>query len=315
MSAHRFNSISLAGAGCALLFVAGCATVSPTGQSALEQARMAVGQLESQPLALQVAAKPLQDARDALAAAEEARSAHRPADVVVHFSYLARRDAEVGEAMVAEESSREAMAQAQAQQDHVLLEAREREADAARQQAIEAQQAAQLAQQQAHSSQQAAQEAEAQAQVSQQAAQDAQRQAADAQQQLQGLQAEQTDRGMVLTLSNVLFDSGSNTLKPGADEVISRLSQFLQNHPSIMVRIEGHTDGFGSESHNEALSERRAEAVAFALQNDGIPAARIQVWGRGSTAPVASNGTSAGRQLNRRVEIIFSDSQGQFVGG
>jgi outer membrane protein OmpA-like peptidoglycan-associated protein len=81
------------------------------------------------------------------------------------------------------------------------------------------------------------------------------------------------------------------------------------------VRIEGHTDSIGSDSYNEALSQRRAEAVATALETRGVPATRIEAVGRGKSAPVAGNDTSAGRQQNRRVEILFSDAQGQFISG
>ncbi len=283
------------------LVLAACATTSPEGESALDQARVAVQRLEAEPLAAQTAGKALQDARDALGAAESAEREHKPVDEVIHLSYLARRDAEIGEAVIAEGGARTAMAQAQAQRDRVLLEAREREVAASRQQTMQAQQSAQQAQQQA--------------QASQQAAQDAQQQARDAQQQLEAMQAKQTDRGMMLTLGNVLFDTGGDTLKPGADELVSRLSQFLQNHPDIKVRIEGHTDSIGSDSYNQALSQRRAEAVASALETRGVPATRIQAVGRGKSAPVAGNDTSAGRQQNRRVEIIFSDAQGQFISG
>lgn len=299
----------VAGSVCGLaLMLAGCATTSPEGESALDQARAAVQRLEDQPLAAQSAGKALQDARDALGAAEAAEREHKSAEVVVHLSYLARRDAEVGEAVLAEVRARTAMAQAQAEREHVLLNEREREAASAHEQALTAQQQAQAAQQQAEASQQ-------QAQQQAQAAQEAQQQARDAQQQLEAMQAKQTERGMMLTLGNVLFDTNGDTLKPGADELVSRLSQFLQNHPDIKLRIEGHTDSTGSDSYNEALSERRAQAVATALESRGIPAERIQAVGRGKSAPVATNDTSAGRQQNRRVEIIFSDAQGQFVSG
>jgi outer membrane protein OmpA-like peptidoglycan-associated protein len=299
--------LCMAACGVAVL-LSGCATTSPEGESALDQARAQVQRLEEQPLASQTAGKALQDARDALAAAEAAEREHKSADVVVHLAYLASRNADVGEAVLAEARARAAIAQAQAQRDRVLLDARERDAAAAHQQALLAQQSAQEAQAQAQASQQQAQE-------SAQQAQDAQQQARDAQQQLEDMQAKQTDRGMMLTLGNVLFDSGGDTLKPGADELVSRLSQFLQNHSDIKVRIEGHTDSIGSDSYNEALSQRRAQAVATALESRGVPATRIEAVGRGKSAPVAGNDTSAGRQQNRRVEIIFSDAQGQFVSG
>jgi len=291
---HFKSSLGTAG-GCALaLFLGACATTSPESESALDQARAAVERLQAQPLAAQRAGKALQDARDALGTAEAAERAHKPPEEVVHLAYLARRDADIGEAVIAEQTARDDMAQAQAQRERVLLEARDREAALARQQALLSQQ---------------------QAQQSQRQAQTAEQEASDARQQLEAMQARQTERGMILTLGNVLFDTNGDTLKPGADELVSRLSQFLQNHPDIKVRIEGHTDSTGSDSYNEALSQRRADAVASALENRGVPVARIQAVGRGKSAPVAGNDTSAGRQQNRRVEIIFSDAQGQFASG
>jgi outer membrane protein OmpA-like peptidoglycan-associated protein len=299
MAMHVKPSLGVAGSCGLALLLAACATTSPESESALEQARAAVQRLEAQPMASQTAGKALQDARDALGNAEAAERAHRPPEEVIHLSYLARRDADIGEAVIAEQASRTAMAQAQAQRERVLLDAREREAALARQQAAQSQQQAQLSQQNA--------------QLSAQQAQEAQQQARDAQQQLEALQAKQTDRGMILTLGNVLFDTNADTLKPGADEIVSRLSQFLQKHPEVKVRIEGHTDSTGSDAYNESLSQRRADAVAMALEHRGIPQSQIQAVGRGKSAPVAGNDTSAGRQQNRRVEIIFSDTQGQFV--
>ncbi len=301
MAIKSKSSLGIAG-GCGLaILLAACATTSPESESALEQARAAVQRLEAQPMASQTAGKALQDARDALGNAEAAERAKRPPDEIIHLSYLARRDADIGEAIISEQASRAAMAQAQAQRERVLLDAREREAALARQQAA-------MSQQQAAQSQQAAQ-------MSAEQAQEAQQQARDAQQQLEALQAKQTDRGMILTLGNVLFDTNEDTLKPGADEIVSRLSQFLQKHPEVKVRIEGHTDSTGTDAYNESLSQRRADAVAMALEHRGIPSSQIQAVGRGKSAPVASNDTSAGRQQNRRVEIIFSDTQGQFVSG
>lgn len=301
MKKHPITDLRILGVAGAALMLAACATTSPESQSALDQARAAVQRLEAQPLAAQTAGKALQDARDELAQAEAASQRKDPPETIIHLSYLARRDADIGEAIIAENTANTQMAQAQADRERVLLEAREHEAALARQQAQNAQQAALASQQQAQQSQQQAQSSEDQAR--------------QLQQQLADLQAKQTDRGMIMTLGNVLFDTNGDTLKPGADDMVSRLAQFLQNHPDIKVRIEGHTDSTGSDDYNQALSQRRANAVATALEGRGIPVQRIEAVGRGKSAPVAGNDTAAGRQQNRRVEIIFSDAQGQFVNG
>jgi len=116
-------------------------------------------------------------------------------------------------------------------------------------------------------------------------------------------------------LSDVLFDTGRATLKPGADRALDRLAQFLKGNPGTRVIVEGHTDSVGSEAYNEELSHRRAQAVTEALSARGVPADQYQAKGLGKAYPVASNETPAGRQQNRRVEIVFSDESGRFAEG
>jgi outer membrane protein OmpA-like peptidoglycan-associated protein len=145
--------------------------------------------------------------------------------------------------------------------------------------------------------------------------QHAQSELASARQELQALQAKQTDRGMVMTLSDVLFDTGRSTLKPGADRDLDRLAQALKDNSNTRVMIEGHTDSVGSDSYNEELSQRRAQAVADALRMRGVASDRYEAKGLGKSFPVASNDTNAGRQQNRRVEIVFSDDAGRFAQG
>ena len=139
-------------------------------------------------------------------------------------------------------------------------------------------------------------------------------QLSETQQQLADLKAKQTDRGMVVTMGDVLFDTGQATLKPGAELTVERLAKFLVSNPETRVRIEGFTDSTGSEEFNELLSQRRADAVAHALRDQDVPASQLQTVGRGEAFPVASNSTAAGRQQNRRVEIVFSDKDGRFSG-
>jgi OmpA-OmpF porin, OOP family len=122
---------------------------------------------------------------------------------------------------------------------------------------------------------------------------------------LRELGARSTARGTVVTLGDVLFNTGSATLNPGGMQQIARLSTYLAANPSQVVRIEGHTDSQGSSAYNETLSQRRAESVRAALVAAGVDPARVTAVGMGEAVPVASNATAAGRQQNRRVEIIL----------
>ncbi|MGD9507463.1 MAG: OmpA family protein [Geminicoccaceae bacterium] len=127
-------------------------------------------------------------------------------------------------------------------------------------------------------------------------------------QQLADMQARQTSRGIVLTVGDVLFDTGQATLKPGAVTEIIRLAEFLKQNPSRRVQIEGHTDSTGSMRTNAILSQRRADAVADTLVAAGVPRDRMVASGLGPDYPVASNATAAGRQQNRRVEVVIENA-------
>ena len=265
---------------------AGCAS-APQRSEQVEQARLEVDKLGQEPMAQQAATRDLEAARKSLQDAESALHDKQPAAVVDHYAYLARRHAEAGEARVSEARSRQQVARAQEERQKVVVDARTRQA----------------------------QSAQAEAERARTEAAAAQQQLANAQQQLQDLQAKQTDRGMVVTLGDVLFDTGQATLKPGADVAVGRLATYLSANPQTKVLVEGHTDSRGSDTYNEALSERRADAVATALESRGIPRDRVQTAGRGKSYPVATNDTPAGRQQNRRVEIVFSDASGRFAQG
>ena len=132
------------------------------------------------------------------------------------------------------------------------------------------------------------------------------READRVQQELKDLQAKQTERGLVLTLGDVLFDTGKATLKPGAYSTIDRLAQVLNSSHNSRVVIEGHTDSVGSEEMNQSLSEERAMSVQSALLQRGVSGSQVRSLGKGETTPVAGNDTASGRQANRRVELIFS---------
>jgi outer membrane protein OmpA-like peptidoglycan-associated protein len=107
-------------------------------------------------------------------------------------------------------------------------------------------------------------------------------------------------------MSDVLFDSGRATLRPGAREKLAKVAGILLAYPGLALQVEGHTDGVGAADYNQELSERRATSVRGFLVEQGIPNGTIVAHGFGKTQPVATNGTAAGRQQNRRVELIVS---------
>ncbi|MEO7558921.1 MAG: OmpA family protein, partial [Nitrosospira sp.] len=148
------------------------------------------------------------------------------------------------------------------------------------------------------------------AEVSKQQAQDAEMRAAQLQSQLNELNAQQTDRGVVVTLGDVLFDTNKAQLKSGGVRAVQKLADVLKQNPQRKIFVEGFTDSRGSDSYNQNLSERRANAVRDTLLGMGISGDRIATRGYGKNFPVASNDSDTGQQLNRRVEIVISDESG-----
>jgi outer membrane protein OmpA-like peptidoglycan-associated protein len=120
------------------------------------------------------------------------------------------------------------------------------------------------------------------------------------------LQTQDTARGLIVNLSDVLFDFGQYTLKPGAREKLAKMSGILVLHPELRIQVEGHTDSIGSDDFNQTLSEKRAEAVRDYLVSNDVASSSITARGFGKTRPVVSNDTAEGRQRNRRVEMVVS---------
>lgn len=259
--------------------LAACSSLPPQIDT-LEQARTTIHTVEQDPLAREAAGVELAEAREALMAADDAYADKADLAVIEHKAYLAARHADIAAQRIARAHANAELEQSRAERDRILLQARENDAEQARQAA--AQQAAR---------------AEA------------------LERELDELEAEQTDRGPVLTLSDVLFDTDKAELKPGAMTTVDRLAQFMSEHPDRRLLIEGHADARGTEAYNRDLSERRAAAVRKALVDDNVDPSRIRVTGLGEDYPVASNDTRAGMQANRRVEIVISDGDGQFPAG
>ncbi len=127
------------------------------------------------------------------------------------------------------------------------------------------------------------------------------------------LNAQKTERGMVITLSDVLFRTDKAQLQSEGLRNVDKLAEFLLQYPDYKVLVEGYTDSQGSDEHNQDLSDRRAEAVSRALLHSGVGGDRVVTRGYGEEYPVADNDTASSRQLNRRVEIILSDANGNIA--
>jgi outer membrane protein OmpA-like peptidoglycan-associated protein len=327
----------------AVAMLAGCTTMPPKS-TALEDARSVYSSARTNPQVVTLAPIELQKAGETLSKADAALSKGDDA-AVNQLAYLTRQQVAIAQETAKRKAAEAAVISATAQRDQVRLAARTAEADAAKRQVAMSQAEVDEARRQAEIAQQAAEQqaaalaaANAQAQrdealiaARQAEADEAKRQAelarqtaeqqaaayqariAEQEQQLKELDAKKTERGMVITLGDVLFAVNKAQLSAGGVRNVQKLANFLNQYPQRKVLIEGHTDSTGSRSINQPLSERRADAVRTALVGMGISGDRIETRGYAEQYPVASNNTAAGRQLNRRVEIILSDDSGNIV--
>lgn len=265
----------LIGMGTALALVA-CAS-NPEPNAALETARTAVRSAEADPNVSKYSALDLEAAKKDLEIAEAAAMHHKEAEIA-QPAYLAAQTARLAEARASAKADDARVAAGQAERDRIQLAAREREVQNAKM-----------------------------------ATTAATEEAGRLQSEIDKLKAKPTDRGLVLTLGDVLFDTGKAEINSGATRKLDQLAQFLSEHPDRRVQVDGFTDSIGSDSYNLELSQRRADSVKSALLTRGIDPARIGTRGYGKAFPVASNGDSGGRQLNRRVEVVIGGDNGTAI--
>jgi outer membrane protein OmpA-like peptidoglycan-associated protein len=250
-----------------------------------------------------LAAAELREAQLALESAQTAWTNQETLSRVEHLSYMAGRKVAIATETTNQRLAEKAINEAQANRTQTLLVARTLEADASKRTAEAAQRGAANATQQANAS----------AAATTAARQDtaaALALAARLKSQLDELDAKQTERGMVVTIGDVLFDNNSAVLKSGANGSVQRLAAFMLAYPERNALVEGYTDSVGSMESNQSLSERRASAVRTALVSAGVLPSRLGVASYGEGYPLADNQTAQGRATNRRVEIILSDETG-----
>ncbi|WP_028104004.1 OmpA family protein [Pseudoduganella violaceinigra] len=277
----------------AALSLAACGT-TPSTTSELASARADYAQAQGNPMVAKYAAAELGAATHALDQANTAAARGESLNTVDNLAYIAKQKIASAQEIARAKSAEEQLKDAAAQRDQVRLQARTAEAEAAQRRADQARMEAANAQNQA---------ASAEAEKS-----DAQARAAALAQQLADLQAKQTERGIVITFGDVLFNVDQANLTEQGMAVAQRLADVLRANPDRSVLVEGFTDSTGSDAYNLQLSQRRAEAVRNALSQMGIGRSRIETRGYGEAYPVASNATAGERQLNRRVEIVLSEA-------
>lgn len=289
MNTVKINHARIAGilalAAATSFLVASCATApqNPPGSAEVRSKLTALQSNSS--LADQVPVE-LREAEAAVLAAEA--PVGKDVALGAHRVYMADRKVEIATARASTRYAEDQRAELSQARDDARLNARTQEADRARRETATAQTATDAA---LASAAVAAKEAD------------------ELQRQIDVLEAEATDRGLVLTLGDVLFGTGRSDLTSGGTNTLDKLVVFLNNYPDRNVVIEGHTDDVGSHEMNQTLSQHRADSVKFYLVQQGIRHKRLAASGMGETQPIADNQSPSGRQQNRRVEVIINNPQ------
>jgi outer membrane protein OmpA-like peptidoglycan-associated protein len=289
--------------------MAACGSV-PNSTSLLDQARSDYSSAQSNSNVVNYAPLELKQAGDALDLANAQAASNASTDQIDKLAYLAKQKIAITQEVAKQKSAEADVANSSKERDQIRLDQRTNEANVANISADKAKQAALFAQSNAVQAQRQTEAARVDAAISQRQTQEAQARATQLEAQLADLAAKKTERGIVVTLSDVVFGTDLARLSADGMRTAQKLANVLQQNPQRNVLIEGFTDSTGSAAHNQELSERRADAVRGALQDLGVAAARITTRGYGEFHPVASNDSVANRQLNRRVEIILSDDKG-----
>ena len=322
MTNHRNFPIALI----TIAALAGCNSL-PANNSLLEEARSDYRTAQNNPQTVNLAAGELKQAGDSLNKANDAWVRHENSAEVDHLAYLAKQRVAIAQETARQKAAEMGVANANMARDQVRLAARTQEADtaqrsaaAAQRQSEQSQRESEAAQRQSEASQRQSEAAQRQSEASQRQSDASQQQAKDAEMrtsqleaELKDLNAKKTDRGMVITIGDVLFDTNKAQLKSGGMRSVGKLAGFFKQYPQRKALVEGFTDSTGSESTNQELSDRRANAVRTALVDMGVSSDRIATHGYGEAYPVADNDSAGSRQLNRRVEIILSNDDGNIA--
>lgn len=261
----------------------------PEKNPLLKEAESTYQKAEKDSLVVTNAPVALKEAEEALEYSRNLWKEGADGELVRHYAYISKQKVSIARETAKMIAAQDEVKRAESERQRVLIEARKAEAIAAEKRA---------------------EEALSQVEKERKEAEKARKRAEELADRVNKLEAQQTERGLVLTLGDVLFDFDEATLKPGGERAAKNLATFLKEYPERRVLIEGFTDNIGNASYNKELSKRRAGPLRRELVARGISSSRIRIRGYGEKYPVASNNTEAGRQQNRRVEVIISDKEG-----
>lgn len=296
MNTLRLPNKTLLSVAVATLLLAAC-SAAPTKPDGAASLRSRLSQLQSDPQLGTGAPLAMKEAEVAVAAAEQPQT---DKVMAAHLVFMADKKISIAQAQAESHLAVEQRKGLTEQREAMRLQSRTQEADAANRRAN-------VAVADADEQKRAAELARAQADAARNESADAQSAALELQRQINDLQAQVTGRGLVLTLGDVLFASGTAELNAGGASHLVKLGGFLNKYPERTTVIEGYTDSVGSDEFNQALSQRRADAVKSYLVGQGINASRLTAAGKGESSPVGNNGSSTGRQQNRRVEVVIDN--------
>ncbi len=289
----------------AAALLAGCASVS-TSTSLLNQTRADYQIAQANPNVARYAPLEIKLAGETLARANQTAERSKDAVKIDKLAYLAKQQIALAREVTKQKTAEAQLAIAAKDSARLQLAERSSEAERAKVLAAQATLAAQVAQADTA-------EAKAAAAASLRETEMAQAKAAQLEAQLADLEAQKTERGLIITMGDVLFGTDMARLTPDGLRTAQKLADVLQQNPQRTVLIEGFTDSTGASAHNQELSARRANAVRGALLEMGVARERVAIRGYGEAYPVAANDSASHRQLNRRVEIVLSDVNGKTV--
>lgn len=291
--------------------ITACGSVGTT--SLLDQTRSDYRLAQNNPKVATYAPLELKQAGDALAQADAEATKNRSAEKIDQLAYLAKQKIALTQEVANQRAAEAEVANAGRERDQIRIDQRTNEANIAKMNADKSKLAAEQAQRDAAQAQRVTLAAQVDLVSAQRKTQEAQARAAQLEAQMAELAAKKTERGLVITLGDVLFGTDLSRLSDEGMRTTQKLASVLQQNPQRNVLIEGFTDSTGAAAYNQELSERRSMAVRDALQGQGVARERIQMRGYGQSYPVAANDTPSNRQLNRRVEIVVSDDNGKVM--